>query len=146
MKLTRRSLIPAGLLLSKSLLATQLDVNEQDHRYEVYRTGADELLQLWPMGVPGGNERPPSLVLEDRGNLNSAVRGIGQPILQVYRPSKPNGTALLIIPGGGCASLVYAGRPPRLNSVSGRARGARQPAFCGRRQRERARGRRTRPG
>ncbi len=113
MKLTRRSLIPAGLLLSKSLLATQLDVNEQDHRYEVYRTGADELLQLWPMGVPGGNERPPSLVLEDRGNLNSAVRGIGQPILQVYRPSKPNGTALLIIPGGGYRHLAIGPGLPR---------------------------------
>ena len=121
MNLTRRNLLPAGLLFAQNVLAAPmpLDLKEQDPRFEVYRTGADELIPLWPKGVPGGNDHPPKLNIEDRGDLNSAVMGIGNPILQVYRPQEPNGTALLIIPGGGYRHLAIGPGLPRWFTARG---------------------------
>ena len=121
MKLNRRHLFPLGVMLSQKLLAADppLDVNEYDSRYSVYRTGADELIPLWPHGVPDGKDSSPKLIIEDRGNLNSAVRGIGNPILQVYRPQEANGTALLIIPGGGYRHLAIGPMLPRWFAARG---------------------------
>jgi acetyl esterase/lipase len=121
LKITRRHLLPAGLLLSPKLWAasTSLDLKEVDPRYEIYQSGADELIPLWPQGVPGKREPSPKLIIEDRGGLNSAILGIGNPILQVYRPTVPNGTALLIIPGGGYRHLAIGPGLPRWFSARG---------------------------
>ena len=64
-----------------------------------------EILKLWPSGAPGGErvtvvgtvtERSTDPAFHDR-----FAQYTTDPILTVFRPEKPNGTALLLIPGGG---------------------------------------------
>ncbi len=70
----------------------------------------DEVIPLWPDGAPGGQavtvtehvvarDSPPGL--PDRAALD-----ITRPTLSVFRARKPNGAAILIIPGGGYARVV----------------------------------------
>lgn len=70
----------------------------------------DGVITLWPEGAPGGErvtaaeeliERPNDLGLRDR-----IVRGVRTPTLSVFRPERPSGAALLIIPGGGYRHVV----------------------------------------
>lgn len=66
-------------------------------------------IDLWPMGaidVPAGlAER-----IEDRskagGIPDRAVHGIVRPRLEVFRPDRPNGSAVLVAPGGGYRRVV----------------------------------------
>lgn len=75
-------------------------------------TGPDpaEVLPLWPATPPGGPVAGLAEQVEDRvkpgGLPDRAVRHITQPTLTVFRPTKPNGAALLLIPGGGYALVV----------------------------------------
>jgi acetyl esterase/lipase len=64
-----------------------------------------ETLKLWPAGPPGGV--PAGVKQEETSPLNKAgvpqlhVAHTTNPTLTVQRPRKPNGAALLLIPGGG---------------------------------------------
>jgi acetyl esterase/lipase len=69
-----------------------------------------ETIDLWPNGAPGMpasalvetvNERSTDPQLTDR-----AVFGITRPRLAVFRPSRPNGAAVMITPGGGYRWVV----------------------------------------
>jgi len=69
-----------------------------------------ETIDLWPKGAPGApvgglketvNERSTDPQLTDR-----AVYGISRPRMVVFRPSRPNGAAVLITPGGGYRWVV----------------------------------------
>lgn len=69
-----------------------------------------ETIDLWPKGAPGApagglketvNERSTDPQLNDR-----AVFGISRPRMAVFRPSIPNGAAVLITPGGGYRWVV----------------------------------------
>lgn len=69
-----------------------------------------ETIDLWPKGAPGApaggltetvNERSTDPQLTDR-----AVFGISRPRMAVFRPSRPNGAAVLITPGGGYRWVV----------------------------------------
>ncbi len=64
-----------------------------------------ETIRLWPNGAPGGEgvtvvgtvtERSTDPAFHDR-----FAQYTTDPILTVFRPERPNGTALLLIPGGG---------------------------------------------
>src|SRR5262249_33523191 len=58
-----------------------------------------EIVPLWPPGKPGG---APKLELRATGAAGDRVlTGITTPSLSVHRPAKPDGSALLIVPGGG---------------------------------------------
>ena len=70
----------------------------------------DETIDLWPRGAPGApapeltetvDERSKDAALPDR-----AVYGISRPRLVVFRPRIPNGSALLVAPGGGYRWVV----------------------------------------
>lgn len=69
-----------------------------------------ETIDLWPRGAPGApatqltetvNERSTDPQLTDR-----AVFGISRPRMAVFRPTRPNGAAVLITPGGGYRWVV----------------------------------------
>lgn len=69
-----------------------------------------ETIDLWPKAAPGApigglketvNERSTDPQLTDR-----AVYGISRPRMVVFRPSRPNGAAVLITPGGGYRWVV----------------------------------------
>lgn len=69
-----------------------------------------ETIDLWPHGAPGMpavplvetvNERSTDAQLTDR-----AVFGISRPRMAVFRPTRPNGAAVMITPGGGYRWVV----------------------------------------
>ncbi|WP_454848100.1 alpha/beta hydrolase [Rhizobium binxianense] len=80
---TRRSMlagISAAALFPRRLLATP-----------------STTLRLWP-GAPPGGGGPSGPVTE---SPKGAIRNIAVPILEVFVPAKPNGTAMLVAGGGG---------------------------------------------
>lgn len=69
-----------------------------------------ETIDLWPKGAPG---MPASLLIEtvnerstDPQMTDRAVFGISRPRMAVFRPVRPNGSAVLITPGGGYRWVV----------------------------------------
>lgn len=71
-----------------------------------------ETIALWPSVPPGGEHGVPKLEMVER-SLTPAeyhdriVMGIGQPTLTVFRPREPDGSAVLIAPGGGYSYEAY---------------------------------------
>ena len=62
---------------------------------------------IWPGTPPGAPDdwlAAPDLVV-----AKVMVRKVSQPTLTVYRPAQPNGTAVVILPGGGYALLSVIG-------------------------------------
>jgi acetyl esterase/lipase/quercetin dioxygenase-like cupin family protein len=61
------------------------------------------VIDLWPEGVPGLRaDAAPDTV------SGTSVTAVHRPTLTVYRPAKPNGTAIIICPGGGYNHLSIA--------------------------------------
>ncbi len=69
-----------------------------------------ETIDLWPKGAPGApallpveqvKERSTDTAVNDRAFLNTA-----KPRMAVFRPLRPNGAVLLIMPGGGYSWVV----------------------------------------
>ena len=60
------------------------------------QAGEPVVLKLWPEGTPGQIVTKP----DDKPNPNR-VTNVTDPTLTVYRPEKPNGTAVIVAPGGG---------------------------------------------
>jgi acetyl esterase/lipase len=97
---TRRGLITgaAGLALGAPAARAQL-------------TAADETLPLWPAKPPGASSGAILRRVEERSNDPAKpdrwVYGIERPALVVRRPAKPNGSAVLLVPGGGYGFLAH---------------------------------------
>lgn len=70
----------------------------------------DETIDLWPGGAPGMPQmRPVETVRERSGDPafnDRYVLGITRPRMAVFRPAQPNGSAVLITPGGGYSWVV----------------------------------------
>lgn len=70
-----------------------------------------ETVKLWPEGAPGGlpNLSEATLKLRDSYGKNvDRVTDITDPEITLYRPEKPNGTCIIVAPGGGFMFLSYA--------------------------------------
>jgi acetyl esterase/lipase len=69
-----------------------------------------EVIELWPAGhVPGAAGLTVSRQVQERGSPaahDRAVLHVSRPILEVFRPERPNGAALVILPGGGYVRLA----------------------------------------
>jgi len=57
-------------------------------------------LLLWPDAPPGGAAPGPQ-----RDSAKGSITQVGQPYLIVHRPAQPNGTAILLVSGGGYAHI-----------------------------------------
>jgi len=69
-------------------------------------TNAQEIVELYPASIPNSKE------LGKKETFNSGMfRGVSKPTLEVYLPEKEkaSGTAVIIIPGGSYAVVVYQG-------------------------------------
>lgn len=70
----------------------------------------DEVLALWPEGVPGGvpGGLTETVVYRDNpfGLLDRAAHDVTSPSLSIFKPARPDGSAILIIPGGGYKWVV----------------------------------------
>jgi acetyl esterase/lipase len=64
-----------------------------------------QVIPLWPEGVPGARDLGPEKVAE-----GERISNISEPTLTVYLPAvdRPNGTAVIIAPGGGYGFVSYA--------------------------------------
>lgn len=69
-----------------------------------------EVITLWPHGAPGGEGVTVEEQIVDRttpgGPRDRAQVHTRQPTLVVFRPRKPNGAAVMLIPGGGYERVV----------------------------------------
>jgi len=69
-----------------------------------------EIVPLWPGHPPGSPAVPPREEVRDRaatsGFQDRIVTGISRPLMTVFRPSRPNGAAVLVIPGGAYVRVV----------------------------------------
>ncbi len=74
-------------------------------------SAADELIDLWPGTPPGGTGawivRKIADQSKDPATPDRWVTGIARPVLVVRRPARPNGAAMLVVPGGGYGFLSY---------------------------------------
>ena len=67
-----------------------------------------ESLPLWPRPAPGSPDALPSPRLQKTAAASGRdyrLRGVAAPTMFVYRPDKPNGVGLIVMPGGGYAYL-----------------------------------------
>lgn len=67
-------------------------------------------IPLWSSPAPGSTPGPDQARIVDRSDdpalPDRAISGRYQPYLVVYRPKRPDGSALLVTPGGGYARIV----------------------------------------
>lgn len=72
---------------------------------------AGDTLPLWPGSPPGAPATLPVPRTEQRAKPGAPddrwLTGIAAPSLTVRRPAQPNGTAVMLIPGGGYGFLAY---------------------------------------
>ncbi len=70
----------------------------------------NETIDLWPAGAPGMPARALVETVDERSKeaalTDRAVYGISRPRLVVFRPAIPNGSAALVMPGGGYRWVV----------------------------------------
>ena len=66
---------------------------------------SQEKINLYPNGVP--NSKPSSVT--ESGADRGLYKGIINPTLEYIKPEKPNGTAVIVIAGGGYGVIVYNG-------------------------------------
>lgn len=76
-------------------------------------TGPDptEIIRLWPDSAPGAEHATARLQIKERSPDLAAYRdriamGVSDPLMTVFRSTRPNGSGVLIIPGGGYRWVV----------------------------------------
>ena len=70
-----------------------------------------DVLEIWPNGVaPGSENAPVKLTITERSKVafwpDRIITGITRPNLTAFVPDKPNGTAVIVAPGGAYARIV----------------------------------------
>ncbi len=100
MAINRRELLLGGAAVSVSACATSPEAD----------AAPDEVVELWPTGAPGGDAVTVTETVVERQNewglRDRAVTGVRRPTLSVFRPARPDGSAVLIVPGGGYRHVV----------------------------------------
>lgn len=100
-----------ALILVIAALAATACVNAAPPRSAMPAAiGADETLLLWPEGPPGGVPEglAEKIVRRDNpfGLTDRAAHDVTAPSLSIFHPETPDGSAILIIPGGGYKWVV----------------------------------------
>jgi acetyl esterase/lipase len=79
----------------------------------VLSTDPTEIIPLWPGMPPGGEGVHLETKVVERSEETGVsfpdrfVNGIDKPTLQVFRPQKPDGSAVVVAPGGGYGSVAF---------------------------------------
>lgn len=114
MDVHRRSLLRAGVALATatwgSIAKSETPAAGASNALPAVPLQPTETLDLWPKAAPGMPEHPPVETVIERSTdplvSDRAMLGITRPRLVVFRPDRPNGAALLILPGGGYRHVV----------------------------------------
>ncbi len=99
------------LAMSAALPGIASVAQAQSPDFPIPDTGA-EIIRLWPATPPGGENVSLTAKYEDFSRYSNihpdrVARRIGTPFLQVFRPEKPNGTAMIVIPGGSYLGIWF---------------------------------------
>src|SRR3989442_6309891 len=107
-KIDRRRFLTASIALGLAARA-----RAQSSATEMHPLGfpqPSETIDLWPQGAPGMPTPPPSERFIERSadpRVNDlAIDGISRPRMVVFKPSQPNGAAILITRGGAYTRIV----------------------------------------
>lgn len=99
--LRRRLVVVAGALAGAGVIGAPARAQE---------LVSSEVLALWPAGrVPGPPAVAPVRRIIERGSAaahDRAVTHVAEPVLEVVRPARPNGAAVVLFPGGGYVRLA----------------------------------------
>ncbi|ADL00750.1 alpha/beta hydrolase [Brevundimonas subvibrioides] len=105
MTLDRRTLLGVAALASAAPALTPVSASAAAQIPAVAPPDPTEVVQLWPNGAPGGENVTVTAIVPERSTDPAFHDRFAQyttdPILTVMRPERPNGAALLLIPGGG---------------------------------------------
>jgi len=108
--LNRRGALAAFVTGAMASLAARKAEAAPVDKPEITPPDPTETLILWPNGAPGGEgvtaleaivERGDAKGLKDRAQVHTRT-----PKLVVFRPRKPNGAAVMLMPGGGYERVV----------------------------------------
>jgi len=111
MRIDRRGLILGGLAAGLAARAgTQTPSPPPPLNRALVFPDPQEVIELWPAGAPGMPASPPREALRERSTdpayNDRIVLGVTRPGMTVFRPARPNGAAVLIMPGGGYSWVV----------------------------------------
>ncbi|MFM5908916.1 MAG: alpha/beta hydrolase [Novosphingobium sp.] len=70
---------------------------------------AQDVIRLWPGKAPGTESWTIPEQVRDVPKRGRMISNVSAPTLEVFLPKKPNGTAIIIAPGGGMRVLNYDG-------------------------------------
>jgi acetyl esterase/lipase len=100
---TRRTLLGAAAAVATTAAASAAPIP--------LSSSTDETVELWPGPPPGTGSVPIVRKVDDQDksgtNPDRWVSGIARPVLIVRRAPRPDGSAVLIAPGGGYGFLSY---------------------------------------
>lgn len=68
------------------------------------------VLKLWPKGAPekpGVKIEPEKTIVKEPSDGVVRLTNVSDPMITVYKPEQPNGTSVLVCPGGGYGILAY---------------------------------------
>ncbi|MDE2181626.1 MAG: alpha/beta hydrolase [Alphaproteobacteria bacterium] len=104
----RRTMLGLGALTLAGLAAQAR--GEKMNAEGMLSTDSTEIVPLWPGTPPGGGVHLNAKITE-RSNDTDAyhdrfVTDIDTPLLTVFRPTRPDGSALVLAPGGGYVRIV----------------------------------------
>jgi acetyl esterase/lipase len=75
-----------------------------------YKPLVAETISLWPNGAPGSEKRRN----EPEVAKDYWVRNVHNPSLTIFRPTRQNGAAVIVIPGGGHSKIVWTSEGPNV--------------------------------
>jgi acetyl esterase/lipase len=105
MKIERRSLLGLAAAVAGAGTARRARAGEAVVASALAPPDPTEIIRLWPNGAPGGEGVSVTPIVPERSTDPAFHDRYAQyttdPILTVFRPERPNGSALLLIPGGG---------------------------------------------
>lgn len=113
MSVDRRQLLSSGLLGAASVLTITGAAQAQASETPPSPMETTEYIDLWPNGATGLINTSLKETTEVSGTPPfGRTWGVTRPRIGVYRPTKPNGAVMLVIPGGGyrIASVDKEGR------------------------------------
>lgn len=68
----------------------------------------EQTFKLWPGAMPGGGGPSGPEKVGEKGSAKGAVTNVTVPRMEIYRPARPNGAAVLVIGGGGYFRIQIA--------------------------------------
>lgn len=100
--INRRSVLQAGLVAAALPAVMPSALAADAAQYEV--------IALWPGDPPGGTTHPITQKITPRGPgaYDRVIDGVNPPTLALFRPERPNGTAILLAQGGGYVHIAQS--------------------------------------